>query len=296
MLFTCPVCGKGLERLERVWRCQNGHSYDIARSGYVNLLSQNGRHSKSHGDNQLMVAARRRFLDKGYYRPLSEAVCEEIVTALSGRSAPVVLDIGCGEGYYTFNLSSALKKSGVRAELFGVDISKVALDKAARRCREACFAVASAFHLPISGESCDMVVNLFAPYCGQECHRVLAADGLMLLVIPGTDHLWELKQVVYEKPYKNIVKEYELEGFHLLKQRELSFVLRLDSQEDIDSLFKMTPYYYKTSRQDQERLLRLTELETSAQFELLLYQKNSSAPQKNRLHKGGFDGGDNANQ
>ena len=280
MLFTCPVCGEKLERLEKVWRCNKGHSYDVARSGYVNLLPPNGRHSKVPGDNRLMVAARRRFLDKGHYLLLSEEVCAEAAAALAGRPASPALDVGCGEGYYTSRLFHTLRENGVEAELFGVDISKIALDKAARRCGGISFAVASAFHLPVESGSCGLLVNLFAPYCGREFHRVLMPDGQMLLVIPGENHLWELKQAVYERPYKNEVKGYRLEGFRLLEKRELSFELRLDSQEDIDSLFQMTPYYYKTSRQDQERLSRLSKLETTAQFELLLYRKEDGTAVK----------------
>lgn len=273
MLFTCPVCGEGLASLEGAWRCGKGHSFDIARSGYVNLLLSNQKHSSMPGDNQLMVAARRRFLDQGFYRPLLNALCDEVMQVLPEHRDSVLLDVGCGEGYYTAEVARVLHRAALPAELYGVDISKVALDKAAKRCKEVCFAVASVFHLPIAEKSCDLLLNLFAPYCGKEFHRVLSDPGKMLLVIPGRDHLWELKQAIYQHPYKNEVKKYELEGFHLLKNREISFSLRLEDPEDIDSLFKMTPYYYKTSRQDQERLSRLTFLQTTAQFQLLLYEK-----------------------
>ena len=272
-MLICPLCRRALTREGLTWRCESGHSYDCARSGYVHLLPANQKHAKMPGDNQLMVDARRRFLDKGYYRPLADAVCRAAARALAGRRQAAVLDAGCGEGYYTAQLYEALVRAGIDPHMTGVDISKIAVDKAANRQKAVTWAVASVFRLPVAGESCDLLCSLFAPYCGEEYRRVLRPGGAMLLVIPGEMHLWELKQAIYERPYKNEVRDYALEGLSLESREEVAGTIRLTSPEDIDSLFKMTPYYYKTGEADQNRLLALQELTTRTDFEILLYRR-----------------------
>ncbi len=278
-LFCCPVCGEILQREEHTYRCAHGHCYDRAKSGYVNLLLPNQKHSKVPGDNKLMVRARSGFLNRGYYRPLADAVCEEAVTALAERRAlgkgekPVLLDCGCGEGYYTALVESALREAGESAALFGVDISKLAADAAAKRTKTVSFAAASVFRLPVPDASCDLLLHLFAPYCGEEFRRVLKPDGCYLMVIPGERHLWSLKRAVYERPYPNEVKDTQLPGFSLLRRRTVAYTLSLDNPDDILHLFQMTPYYYKTSREDAARVERLSALETEIQFELLLYRR-----------------------
>lgn len=268
--FLCPTCGAPLTRGPRDYRCAQNHLFDLSRSGYVNLLTAGSKHSKVPGDNKLMVNARRSFLDKGYYSKLCELV--SLRAAVLAGDGPV-LDAGCGEGYYTTAVFEALARSGRQVDVMGIDISKIALDKAAKRCKEIAWAVGSVFHLPVGTESCGLLLNLFAPYCGEEYHRVLAPDGKMLLVIPGKDHLWELKKAVYEHPYRNEVKDFALEGFELLRAEHCADTLFLDNAEDIDHLFKMTPYYYKTSEQDYKRLAALSELTTRIEFNVLEYQK-----------------------
>lgn len=157
--------------------------------------------------------------------------------------------------------------------MLGVDISKTAVDKAAKRNRGISFAVASVFRLPVADASCGMVLNLFAPYYQPEIERVLAPQGVMLLVIPGEGHLWELKEFVYQEAYKNEVKAFALENFFLEERRTVRELLSLKTREDIDDLFKMTPYYYKTGREEYERLHSLDAFQTLAHFELLAYRK-----------------------
>ena len=159
------------------------------------------------------------------------------------------------------------------AEIIGVDISKTAADYSAKRCKKVRFAAASVFHLPIADKSCDMLITLFAPYSGEEFLRVLKKDGIMIMAIPSENHLWELKKAVYDTPYKNQVKPYELEGFRLLENVRISSWILLETKEEIQSLFSMTPYYYRTGKAQQDRLAALERLETQIDFELLIYRK-----------------------
>ena len=269
-IFICPVCGEKLEISGNTYLCSEHHCFDRSRSGYVNLLLSKNTGSIVHGDNKLMVQARRRFLGKGYYEPLCTALCNAVSEYIKGNT---ILDAGCGEGYYTTAINGKLHEQNIAASVYGIDISKTAVEYAAKRCREAEFAVASVFHIPVGNSSCDMLVTLFAPYCGEEFRRVLNDNGVMIMAIPSENHLWEIKKDVYDTPYKNEVRPYGLEGFRLEKQQRITYDISLDSQEDIDALFSMTPYYYRTGREQQERLSHIGNLCTKVDFELLLYRK-----------------------
>lgn len=271
--FICPTCGQPLSEERVSYRCENGHSIDKAKSGYVNLLMPGSKHSAMPGDDKRMVDARWAFLSQGYYEPLLLELCGLAERHLPQEGEPMVLDAGCGEGYYTAGLYQHLREKGRTPRIAGVDISKLAVNKAAKRCGEIAFAVASVFHLPVARGSCDLFLNLFAPFCLEEILRVLSEPGRMIMVIPGERHLWELKQVVYDAPYLNEVKEFGLEGMELLEHRELCWNLELEKSQDIDHLFQMTPYYYKTSREGYQRLQLCPSLTTTAQFHLLVYKR-----------------------
>lgn len=269
--FCCPVCGGSLKREQGSLYCEKRHCFDYSRYGYVNLLTADRMHSKAPGDDRRMVAARNAFLEKGHYGFLQQALCRTAAELAGGRPVSL-LDAGCGEGYYTAALADSL---GGSARVLGVDISKTALRLAARRTKAADFAVASVFHLPLADESVQLLTELFAPFCREEYHRVLSVDGCLIMAIPGREHLMELKQAVYQTPYYNEVKPYELAGFTLRSKEELRQQLRLCSGQEIQDLFWMTPYGYKTSKEDAARLAALTQLETTACFELLVYQKTN---------------------
>ena len=137
-LFVCPLCGGALERQGGSYLCPNGHCYDVAKEGYTYLLPVNRRHSKAPGDDKAMTAARHAFLEKGYYTPLREKLCQ-LAVELTG-DAPAVLDSGCGEGYYTAGIYQALCAAGKAPRMAGIDISKPILRLAARREKSIDFA------------------------------------------------------------------------------------------------------------------------------------------------------------
>ncbi len=271
-IFICPVCGEKLEISGKSYSCSNRHSFDMAKSGYVNLLlSKHG--STVHGDNKFMLRARQEFLEKGYYKPLCGEVCETAKKYANKNC--VLLDAGCGEGYYTTNVKEIFDRSEIDVDVYGLDISKDAVDMAAKRKFAIGFAAASVFRMPIMTESCDILLTMFAPYCGEEYHRVLKNDGIMIMAIPSENHLWELKSKIYDTPYKNEVKDYELDGFEFLGSQRVSFDMKITEKSDILSLFSMTPYYYKTGKNEQNRLNELNFLETQADFEILTYKKTA---------------------
>ena len=259
--LLCPVCRAPLSRGEHTYACQAGHSYDIARHGYVNLLS--GK-PPAIGDNREMIAARRRTLESGIYAPLRAALTE----AAMGCGG-LYLDAGCGEGYYTEALA------GCADATVGVDISKEALRAAHRRLPTATLSVASVYHLPIADASVSLLSCIFAPGAMEEYHRVLAPGGLFLWVIPGARHLYSMKTILYETPYENEVAPYHLDGFRFCEDRAVRYEATLASPEAIADLFAMTPYFYRTPTAGRERLLALERLTVEADFHILTYRKES---------------------
>ncbi len=270
-VLKCPVCSGALERSERSLRCAGGHCYDIAKQNYVNLLMSNKSSDKRHGDDKLMVRARQDFLEKNYYLFLREEMCR-----LAEEYCPErvdMLDAGCGEGWYTCALKAVLEKSGRACSAVGVDISKNALMFAGRRDPGIDWAVASVSSLPVGDCSCDLVVSVFAPNDDGEFRRVLRPGGLLMKVMPRENHLLGLKRAVYDKPYTNPPAVYEPEGFEPVCRREPGQMIHPGSGEDIRNLFMMTPYYYKTGREDQAKLDTLESLDTEAEFAIVLLRR-----------------------
>lgn len=269
--FICPVCGEGLTTTPKSLVCKKNHNFDTAKSGYTNLLLSQSVKTKHHGDDKLMVRARQSFLNKGYYKPLLALICETV--KLHSFTGVRILDAGCGECWYTANIYEYLVEQKVTPVLFGVDISKDALAAGAKRNKHIELAAASVYRLPVADESCDLVLSLFAPLSTEEFSRVLKKGGILIRAIPLEKHLWNLKAAVYARPYENEAVNGEFEGFEIIERRETGQMIRLDCREDIVNLFTMTPYYYKTSAEDQLKLQNMDELDTEIEFGLLTYRK-----------------------
>ena len=270
-LFCCPICGAPLTREERVYRCAAGHSYDIAKEGYTHLLPPNRKNSAAPGDDKGMAAARRDFLSKGYYAPLLNALCAEISQRTG--DAPVLLDTGCGEGYYTAGIYQVLCAAGKQPRVAGSDISKFILRSAAKREKASEFAVASSYHLPMADEQVDVLLNCFSPLALEEFHRVLKPGGYFLYVVPAADHLWEMKEVLYDQPYPNEEKETPYDGFSYEAIVPVDASITLASQADIHALFQMPPYYWKTPKAGSDRLAALDTLTTRIAFRIHIFKK-----------------------
>ena len=269
-MFICPICQSPLCQQDRVLRCPKGHSFDIAAQGYVNLLPANKKSSKDPGDNAEMVGGRTRFLDSGSYQPLSNLL-NQVVGPLC-PSQGVVLDAGCGEGYYAARMAQFLEDEGKTPGFYGIDISKRAARHAATRCKKVHFAVASVFQMPIASGSADVCYNVFSPLCPTEFSRVLKPEGHFVAVYPAARHLFGLKEILYEAPYENQEKTFQLEGFQLLEKQRLTYQMVLEGNQLIQSLFMMTPYYYKTPVEGCQRLAACERLETEADFWVVTYQ------------------------
>lgn len=273
-LFCCPICRAALDRQDNRYLCPAGHSFDRAAAGYVHLLPANKMHSKDPGDDKGMATARNRFLSGGYYKPLCDALAQ---LALQYAPATVsVLDSGCGEGYYSAAIYQALAQAGREVNLAGVDLSKHALRRAAKREKAAEFAVASVYDIPVADRSADLILNCFSPLALEEFLRILKPGGVYFYVVPGEKHLWELKEVLYENPYPNTEKLTPYEGFTYLEVQSVDGVIHLPDQQTISDLFQMTPYFWKTPKSGTEKLAALDSLDTTISFRIHVFRKEGT--------------------
>lgn len=263
-LFCCPVCGGALARGEGRYACAMGHSFDLAREGYVNLLPANRRHSKNPGDDKGMAAARTRFLEGGWYAPLRDVLCGLVTPG------DRLLDAGCGEGWYTQALAQAVLPGGRAA---GVDLSKPSVKRAARRCPGGEFAVGTVYHLPVADGGVDVLVDCFSPLAAAEFARVLRPGGRFLYVVPGPRHLWELKQALYDVPYENEERREEYPGFRYVDVAPVEARFTLPDAQSIQDLFRMTPYFWKTPEAGAARLARLGRLAVTGQFRIHVLER-----------------------
>ena len=261
----CPLCRAKLLPDAAVWRCENGHCFDVARQGYVNLLPVSQKHSLHPGDTKEMVAARREFLASGLYAPIAETLC-----ALLAPHAPeTVLDVGCGEGYYLSAVGRALPD----AALWGIDISKDAVRYAAGANKRAQFLTASAAHLPFPDGSFSAVVSMFALTCPEEFARVMQQGGIFVQVLAGAAHLLGLKRIIYpEIIEKEKTLHPTLPGFTPLSQQTLEFEFELETNRQIQCLFSMTPHVFRITEEGAARLRAAKQLRDRAQVIFNVYR------------------------
>lgn len=266
MQLVCTVrdCRTPLERHDRSYVCANRHTFDVARSGYVNLLQPQDKRSKNPGDTPEAVAARRRFLERGFAEPLVEA----IVRALPMRAGQTLLDAGCGEGHHTEAIRRAYD-----IDACGVDISVPAIELAAKRHRDCEWIVANADRfLPYADASFDVVTSITARLSVDEFARVLAPGGTLLVAIPGADDLVELREAVQGERVERDRVERTIAlfatRFALQKHELVTHVVRLDREAIEDVL---TSTYRGLRRSEKERLQTLEAMNVTLARDLLLF-------------------------
>ncbi len=275
-LWRCPLCRELLQPHERQYRCANGHCFDQAKEGYVNLLPVNRKRSAAPGDNREMLRNRREFLEHGHYRPLADRlseICREQASDCKG-SLYSLLDTGCGEGYYTGIIAEAIvgMEDGPDTWLGGIDIAKDAARMAAKRYQAVQFAVASNADLPLPDRSLECALRIFAPAADGEILRVLKPGGLFVSVTPGERHLFELRQLVYDRPREHQAPIPQIEGLEHSRRETLDYRIRLQGKGQAGRLLVMTPYYWQASQEKQARIADLEDIETEVCFRIDCYR------------------------
>lgn len=264
-MYLCPLCQLPLLLTQRHYQCANKHSFDVAKEGYVNLLPVQHKKSLDPGDNTEMMQARRAFLQAGWYR----RVADQAAAMLSPYQPQNLLDLGCGEGYYTGILQQQLAPQ----QLHGIDISKAAIRFAAKHYPKAHFAVASAYQLPFAAEQFAAIVRIYAPSLLSELQRVLKVGGYLLTVTPAPEHLLQIKQALYSEIKLHSSALTELAGFTHLQRQRLSFTLEALSAADLSNLITMVPLGWKFSEKTRADFV-LSKPAIHCDFYFDLYQKH----------------------
>ena len=266
MEFVCPVCGLPLVKEERSFACQNRHSFDIARQGYVNLLTVQQKHSLAPGDTREQVLSRRSFLEEGHYAPIAQTLID---AARKYSATGEILDVGCGEGYYSTRLAKALA-----LPLTGLDISKEAVRCAAAKYKDAQWLCATAAHIPVPDGAAGVVTSLFALTLPEEYRRVIAPRGLYFQVLAAQDHLLGLKNIIYDQlNFKEKETVPELSGFTLLESIPIRFSFTVEG-EQVQNLFSMTPHVFRIGKGGAERLRQTKTLTDTASCVLNVYRRD----------------------
>ncbi len=281
-LIACPLDELAMTYGDKQISCPNGHSFDIARQGYINLLPVQHKRSKHPGDSAEMVSARTDFLNSGAYAPIADGLNAIVLGVMSANNdqKQCLLDAGCGEGYYLEQLLHAIEHApGQQSiELIGLDISKPAIVAAARRSRQITWLIASNRHPPALAGSVDIILCLFGFPVYESFRKLLKPTGHIILVESAPEHLVELRNVIY--PAVNKAPPPDLTnamaaGFVLCRETTLSYTRTLEKNAQIMNLLMMTPHYFRASYEGKQAASQLNRIAVTVDvvFRVLALQK-----------------------
>lgn len=264
--LACPIDGKRLERHEKQLVCVNGHVFDIARQGYVNLLPVQHKRSRQPGDSKEMVRARTQFLNSGLYEPIANKLAEVVFAQMLNDQEVCLLDAGCGEGYYFNFVFNALKaKSGGNDLCFiGLDISKAAIAESAKRNKQISWIVGTNRQPPVDDNSVDIILCVFGFHSFEGFNKILKSGGKVILVEPGPDHLKELREIIYTEVKKSEPPDLsylEETGFSMVECQQLQFKTGSINNQQINNLLLMTPHFFRANKEGREMASNLQELD-----------------------------------
>ena len=283
--LLCPICLSRssttpstlkLNTDQRSLICSNNHSFDIAKQGYVNLLPVQQKKSANPGDSKEMVLARKQFLELGYYLPLADALVDAVKQTLpQANHMPVILDAGCGEGYYTDHLQRSLCHSYPDTTVYGFDIAKPAMIEAAKRNKSIINFVSTIKAIPLPRHYCDVIFSVFSPLQTEQLHQTLKADGTLIVLSAGKNHLQQLKALLYDE-----VSEYNEDKFlsqlashfTLFSRSVVQQTMNMNSRDDILSLLAMTPHFWRASPDAKKRLDQYQQLAIDIDVQLMVFK------------------------
>jgi 23S rRNA (guanine745-N1)-methyltransferase len=276
-ILACPVCQHTLQRYDKEFRCDNNHSFDISGEGYVNLLLPQRRRSKDPGYSADMIRGRERFFSHGYYQRLADEIAQLAVSYLPGQGQRgVVLDAGCGEGYYLRRIHARLNyvenDDLIRC---GLDISKHAIRRAARHDPQGLYAVAPIHQMPVLPGGVDVLLSHFSPVSPEDFDRVVRPGGTVLISAPGEDHLFGLKKFLYTDPVKHEAPLQPLpwQGFELIAEQRIRYEMQVSGEGHVADLLLMTPYFWSVGPDVQAYLASLDGLTTDVDVVIHVYRR-----------------------
>ena len=275
-ILLCPNCKNSLTQKDNVYQCIENHSFDISKEGYLNLLLVNQKSTNFPGDDLTMVTARRKFLDQGFYQCLVEQINLITKNNLKNKSEgdQIILDCGCGEGYYTNKLFQYLKELNKPSTVFGLDLSKDAIRIAAKKYRDITFIISNLnYELPFKDSSVDLIINIFAPKNPNEFSRILVKGGIVIVAFPNNVHLKSLKEKLgsltqYGDKPQEVIGNFS-KDFKLIDTKQVETNINL-SPENAEELVKMTPIYWQI---DHKKLTTLKQMTTEIGFNIYIFKK-----------------------
>ncbi|MGB5397121.1 MAG: methyltransferase domain-containing protein [Gammaproteobacteria bacterium] len=282
--LACPIDGARLQARDKQLVCENGHSFDIARQGYVNLLPVQHKRTRHPGDSKAMVSARTAFLNAACYEPIARTLADIVQAQIAelhvGDGELCLLDAGCGEGYYFDYVFKVLAQTAADTQLsfVGLDISKPAIVEAARRNKHISWIVGTNRQPPLLPESVDIIVCVFGFQSFEGFNRVLKPGGRIILAEPGAEHLAELREIIYSDVKKTpppALTQAEAMGFTRLEDQPLQFQVHLNSNTQINNLLIMTPHFYRASKAGRDAATRLHMLDLSIDIVFRVLEKNA---------------------
>jgi 23S rRNA (guanine745-N1)-methyltransferase len=270
--------------------CPNTHSFDRARSGYLNLLLSNKKQSAEPGDSPAMLHSRRTFLQGGFYDPIAAAATATVAEILAGRGEAHAADLGCGEGFFTARLQHTLAAAtSLPPACYGVDISRPGIKMATAYDRAITWIVASLHRSPFRPQSLDVILSMFAPIDAADVRRVVRDDGALVTVTPGPDHLDALRVMIYTSVKPHPQTPALMAGDTLFERTDTTRVrypIVVDSPAQIMNLLAMTPYYWNINRATRARIEALSRLELTVDAYVNVFRPRSRPP-GNRAEGGG---------
>jgi len=275
--LSCPLDGESLKYNTNHYLCPNGHSFDIARQGYVNLLPVQHKRSKQPGDSKAMVLARKQFLDEGIYRPVAEKLVETINLYSVTNDVTSILDAGCGEGYYLDFLYRQNSSENEYACL-GLDISKEAIIEAAKRNKDIAWVVGTNRNPPVLEKSIDIIFSIFGFHSFEGFAKAIKNKGNLIVVEPNKDHLRELRNVIYEEDKEvNSFNESlaTQQGFKLLENIPLQFKTKALNQKLIANLLLMTPHFFRANKEGLLIAQQLNDICLTVDMTFRIFEFNS---------------------
>ena len=276
--LICPLCHTPLTLQEKTFVCsgEKRHAYDMAASGYVNLLPPGKMKNAKTGDGKDMLRARLEFLSGGYYDVFSNRIADHIAEHFRGKPSVSIVDAGCGEGYHLCNITSRLSSSFDVCSV-GIDASKHGADMGAKTARakklSAFFAAGNIFSLPIADSSADVLISMFAPIGGEEAARVLSDDGILIVCASGVRHLWEMRSIIYDEPRENNKGIKCPEGFEVIDGSRVFDRAFIPDGDTIKNLFTMTPFYHRCPYEGRERLMATDKLDITIEANVAIFKK-----------------------
>ena len=248
--LRCPLDGLPLTQNQSSLVCAEGHGFDIGKPGYANLLGAQDKRSRAPGDSRDMVAARSAFLGARFYEPIADALMTQVTTRLD--TGMTVVDAGCGEGYYLDWIQNA---APVPVNTIGFDISKWAVQRAAKRC-DGTWLVASNRRVPLADSSADVLLDMFGfPDYGSFL-RILVPGGALIRITPAANHLIELRKIIYPALKEQPERASYPALLGIESRNRLTYQVDLHS-DDIANLLLMTPHM---SRAPKDGLIKATSL------------------------------------